>query len=117
MLSGRPGEVYNIGGGTEMTNRELTWRLLEVFGADWSMVEPVEDRLGHDSRYSLDFAKISSELGYAPRVPFDTGLTETIAGIERTVIGGRHCVLGSRRPDRVSWHPLCRPRQEFVQTA
>ena len=63
---------------SRLTNRELTWRLLEVFGADWSMVEPVEDRLGHDSRYSLDFAKISSELGYAPRVPFDTGLTETI---------------------------------------
>jgi len=75
---GRAGEIYNIGGGVEMTNRELTSRLLEGFGADWSVVEPVEDRLGHDRRYSLDFAKISSELGYAPRVPFDTGLTETI---------------------------------------
>jgi dTDP-glucose 4,6-dehydratase len=75
---GRAGEIYNIGGGVEMTNRELTSRLLAGFGADWSIVEPVEDRLGHDRRYSLDFAKISSELGYAPRVPFDTGLTETI---------------------------------------
>jgi dTDP-glucose 4,6-dehydratase len=76
---GRTGEVYNIGGGTELTNRELTERLLEACGAGWDMVEPVTDRLGHDRRYSLDISKVSSELGYAPRVAFDVGLAETIA--------------------------------------
>jgi dTDP-glucose 4,6-dehydratase len=76
--AGRIGEVYNIGGGVEMTNRELTSRLLEACGADWSMVEPVADRPGHDRRYSLDSAKISAELGYAPQRAFDEGLAETV---------------------------------------
>ncbi|MEP6527994.1 MAG: dTDP-glucose 4,6-dehydratase [Nocardioidaceae bacterium] len=76
---GRTGEVYNIGGGTEITNRELTERLLQACGAGWDMVEPVTDRLGHDRRYSVDISKVSSELGYAPQVPFDVGLAETIA--------------------------------------
>ena len=75
---GRAGEVYNIGGGTELTNRELTERLLQACGADWSSVEPVADRKGHDRRYSVDITKISTELGYQPRVPFDTGLAETV---------------------------------------
>ncbi|WP_093575842.1 dTDP-glucose 4,6-dehydratase [Amycolatopsis rubida] len=75
---GRPGEVYNIGGGTELTNRELTGRLLAAAGAGWEMVEPVADRKGHDRRYSVDIAKISGELGYAPRVSFEDGLAETV---------------------------------------
>ena len=75
---GRAGEVYNIGGGTELTNRELTEQLLEATGADWSRVEPVTDRKGHDRRYSVDIAKISSELGYRPEVPFEQGLAETV---------------------------------------
>ncbi|HEY3260191.1 MAG TPA: dTDP-glucose 4,6-dehydratase [Pseudonocardiaceae bacterium] len=74
---GRPGEVYNIGGGTELTNRELTSRLLAAMGADWSSVEMVIDRKGHDRRYALDISKISNELGYRPRVPFDEGLAAT----------------------------------------
>ena len=76
--SGRAGEVYNIGGGTELTNRELTERLLEACGADWSSVEQVTDRKGHDRRYSVDIAKISGELGYAPQVSFETGLADTV---------------------------------------
>ena len=76
---GRPGEVYNIGGGTELTNRELTTRLLALCGADESSVTPVADRLGHDRRYSVDWGKIHAELGYEPRVPFETGLAETVA--------------------------------------
>jgi dTDP-glucose 4,6-dehydratase len=75
---GRPGEVYNIGGGTELTNRELTARLLEAVGADWSMVDPVPDRKGHDRRYSVDIAKITNELGYAPRVSLDQGIADTV---------------------------------------
>lgn len=75
---GRPGEIYNIGGGTELTNRDLTERLLAAVGVGWEMVEPVADRKGHDRRYSVDIAKISGELGYAPRVSFEDGLAETV---------------------------------------
>ncbi|MFJ8964797.1 dTDP-glucose 4,6-dehydratase [Lentzea sp. NPDC102401] len=75
---GRPGEIYNIGGGTELTNRELTEKLLEATGRDWSAVEPVQDRLGHDRRYSVDISKIASELGYAPQVDFTVGLSDTV---------------------------------------
>ncbi|KFU83311.1 dTDP-glucose 4,6-dehydratase [Amycolatopsis lurida] len=76
---GRPGEVYNIGGGTELTNRELTERLLDAVGAGWDSVEPVVDRKGHDRRYSVDITKISRELGYAPRKSFEDGLADTVA--------------------------------------
>ena len=75
---GRPGEVYNIGGGTELTNRELTEKLVEACGATWDMVTPVTDRKGHDRRYSVSIDKIASELGYAPSVPFESGLAETV---------------------------------------
>ncbi|MCD9591028.1 dTDP-glucose 4,6-dehydratase [Streptomyces sp. 8ZJF_21] len=75
--NGRPGEVYNIGGGTELTNLELTERLLELLGADRSLIERVPDRKGHDRRYSVDIAKISAELGYRPEMSFENGLAET----------------------------------------
>lgn len=78
LAGGRTGEIYNIGGGTELTNKELTQRLLEATGADWSRVVPVEDRKGHDRRYSVDITKISEELGYEPGVDFDKGLAETV---------------------------------------
>lgn len=76
--SGTPGDIYNIGGGTELTNRELTGRVLEEMGMDSSMVRPVDDRPGHDRRYSVDHGKIRSELGYEPSVDFRTGLAETV---------------------------------------
>ncbi|HEX5596203.1 MAG TPA: dTDP-glucose 4,6-dehydratase [Micromonosporaceae bacterium] len=75
---GRPGEVYHIGGGTELTNREITERLLALCGAGSDQVVPVPDRKGHDRRYSLDTTKISTELGYAPSVDFDRGLADTV---------------------------------------
>ena len=78
LTKGRSGEVYNIGGGTELTNKELTQRLLDACGADWSSVDNVPDRKGHDRRYSLDITKISRELGYAPQVSFDEGLARTV---------------------------------------
>ncbi len=76
---GRPGEVYNIGGGTELSNRELTHLLLDAVGADASRIEHVPDRKGHDRRYSVDWSKIADELGYAPRTPFAEGLAATVA--------------------------------------
>jgi dTDP-glucose 4,6-dehydratase len=75
---GRAGEVYNIGGGTELSNRELTGRLLDACGASWDMVRQVEDRKGHDRRYSLDISKIREELGYEPQVTLDDGLAATV---------------------------------------
>ncbi|MFP5336354.1 MAG: dTDP-glucose 4,6-dehydratase [Actinomycetes bacterium] len=78
LTGGRAGEVYNIGGGTELTNRELTRLLLEACGAGWDRVRRVADRPGHDLRYSVDITKISNELGYEPRVDFASGLRETV---------------------------------------
>ncbi|MGY0018383.1 dTDP-glucose 4,6-dehydratase [Streptomyces sp. cg35] len=75
---GRPGEVYNVGGGLELTNRQLTERILAACDADWTSVEHVADRPGHDARYSVDWSKIRDELGYAPRRTFDEGLAATV---------------------------------------
>jgi dTDP-glucose 4,6-dehydratase len=75
---GRAGEVYNIGGGTELTNKELTGRLLAATGTDWDRVEQVPDRLGHDRRYSVDWSKIRAELGYEPAWTLDDGLAATV---------------------------------------
>ncbi len=78
LAEGRAGETYNIGGGTELTNVELTGKLLAAMGVGWEMVRRVEDRKGHDLRYSVDITKISEELGYQPRVPFERGLADTV---------------------------------------
>jgi len=78
LTDGRDGEIYNVGGGTELSNRDLTERLLDLCGADRSMIRPVADRKGHDLRYSLDDTKIHAELGYEPRVRFDSGLAEVV---------------------------------------
>jgi dTDP-glucose 4,6-dehydratase len=78
LMNGRSGEVYNIGGGRELTNNEITSLILEAMGADESSIEYVEDRKGHDLRYSVDWSKINRELGYKPQVKFENGLRETI---------------------------------------
>jgi dTDP-glucose 4,6-dehydratase len=75
---GRAGHVYHVGGGTELSNRDLTALLLDAFGAGWDRVEHVADRKGHDLRYALDDSKIREELGYAPEVPFADGLAATV---------------------------------------
>jgi len=75
---GKPGQIYNIGGGRELNNRELTDTILALMGRDSTSIEYVEDRLGHDLRYSVSHEKISRELGYQPQVTFEQGLLETI---------------------------------------
>jgi dTDP-glucose 4,6-dehydratase len=78
LTKGRAGEVYNIGGGTELTNVELTHKILEAMGVGEEFIQPVEDRKGHDLRYSVDISKINKELGYSPQVNFEEGLEQTI---------------------------------------
>ncbi|MFJ9411401.1 dTDP-glucose 4,6-dehydratase [Streptomyces sp. NPDC101393] len=92
---GEPGEIYHIGGGTELTNRAFVDRLLDAFGLDDSMVHRVPDRKAHDRRYSVNIDKIRSRLGYAPRVLFETGLAETIRWYTE---------------NRDWWEPLRRPQ-------
>ena len=75
---GVAGEVYNVPGGAELTNRELAARLLDLLGKPWSLVRSVEDRPGHDRRYAMDGARLRA-LGWANRVDFETGLAETVA--------------------------------------
>jgi dTDP-glucose 4,6-dehydratase len=75
---GEAGESYNIGGGLELSNRELTERVLAAMGADWGSVQSVEDRKGHDRRYSVNDGRLRA-LGYAPQHRFDEGLAETVA--------------------------------------
>jgi dTDP-glucose 4,6-dehydratase len=78
---GAAGEVYHIAGTAELTNLELTGRLLAALGAGWDRVERVEDRKGHDRRYSLSDAKLRA-LGYAPEVGFEEGLAATVRWYE-----------------------------------
>jgi dTDP-glucose 4,6-dehydratase len=78
LREGAIGEIYNIGAGNELTNRVITDKLLEILGKDESSVYYVEDRLGHDRRYSIATDKVRS-LGWAPQVSFEAGLEETVA--------------------------------------
>lgn len=78
LMKGRAGEIYNIGGGEELTNKELTKLILDAFNKSDENIEFVPDRLGHDLRYSVDCGKISSELGYKPQVQFKVGIQESI---------------------------------------
>jgi dTDP-glucose 4,6-dehydratase len=79
LRQGRAGEAYNIGGGEEATNREITDLVLRHTGADESLVRRVDDRPGHDRRYSLDTTKIRSELGWEPQVRLAEGFPRTAA--------------------------------------
>ncbi len=76
---GRPGEIYNIGGGHEVENIEVVERIIELTGANPALLQHVEDRPGHDRRYSLNCEKAKRELGWEPIVPFAEGLTQTVA--------------------------------------
>ncbi|MGW0085236.1 dTDP-glucose 4,6-dehydratase [Streptomyces sp. NPDC003393] len=76
--NGRPGEIYNIGGGNDRTNRAITERLLDLTGQGQEMIRHVADREAHDLRYAIDDSKIREELGYAPLTGFDDGLAATV---------------------------------------
>ena len=74
---GEPGETYNVGGGNEIPNIELTKRVLKLLGKPETLIKPVTDRPGHDRRYSLDCGKLKA-MGWAPQVPFEQGLKATV---------------------------------------
>jgi dTDP-glucose 4,6-dehydratase len=74
---GKHGDVYNVGGGNEVKNVDLTHRILELTGRPPSLIQPVQDRPGHDRRYALDTTKLRG-LGWAPRERFDDGLAATV---------------------------------------
>jgi len=77
LTDGEVGTVYNVGAGNEITNLDLTHRLLALCGADGSAVEQVADRPGHDRRYSVDTRRIRS-IGWAPTHDLDEGLAATV---------------------------------------
>jgi dTDP-glucose 4,6-dehydratase len=79
---GIEGEVYNIGGGNDVMNVDLTTRILAALGKPASLIKPVADRPGHDRRYCLDTSKLRA-LGWAPQVPFEKGLHETVEWYRR----------------------------------
>ncbi len=78
LKNGKSGEVYNIGGGQELSNLEITDLIVKSMSADSTSIEYVEDRKGHDFRYSVNSEKAKKELGYEPKIDFGTGLRETI---------------------------------------
>jgi len=80
--AGANGEVYNIGGGNEVRNIDLTHQLLSLAGKTAALIRPVADRPGHDRRYCLDTTKLRG-LGWSPQTPFEAGLDETVEWYRR----------------------------------
>ena len=78
LLRGRKGEIYNISAAEEKTNLEVIKAILHIMGKDENLIEFVEDRPGHDLRYSLDSSKLRGELGWSPRQSFADGIEETV---------------------------------------
>lgn len=75
---GKPGETYCLGGNNELTNLELTKKILKLIGMSAKMIEYVADRPGHDLRYAIDFSKAEKKLGWKPQIDFQEGLKKTI---------------------------------------
>ena len=78
LMQGKPGEVYNIGSGNEQNNLDITRQILSILGRPESLIKFVTDRPGHDRRYAINSDKITRELGWKTRIPFEQGLRETV---------------------------------------
>jgi dTDP-glucose 4,6-dehydratase len=105
---GCPGAIYHISGDVQLTNRELTGLLLDACGAGWEMVRHVEDRKGHDRRYSLDDS-VLRRMGYAPAKPFAENLRATVRWYEENRAWWQP--LKARQPGPHDQHPLSREMQ------
>jgi len=75
---GKPGEIYNISAGNEVTNLDIVRRILDLLGKPESLIAFVEDRPGHDTRYSLDSSKLRAQLGWHPGFSFEQALESTV---------------------------------------
>jgi len=78
LRKGQPGEIYNISSGNELTNIEIVTKIVDLLDKPKDMITFVEDRPGHDVRYSLDSSKIRSKLGWKPKFSFEKALKETV---------------------------------------
>ena len=78
LTGGKSGEIYNIGGGNEITNIEITRLILSLMGRGESEISFVDDRLGHDFRYSVNTSKMQTQLKYSPKIGFESGLKSTV---------------------------------------
>ena len=76
--TGKIGEIYNIGAGNEINNFNLVKQILLILQKDESLISFVEDRKGHDRRYSINAQKLKTELGWQPQIPFEKGLFDTV---------------------------------------
>jgi dTDP-glucose 4,6-dehydratase len=74
---GKNSETYNIGGGNELENRDITFKILELLGKPDTLIKRVADRQGHDRRYSLDASKLE-KVGFEPSMDFESGLRKTV---------------------------------------
>lgn len=116
LRSGADGEVYNFGGNSERTNLELTSALLKLLDKPESLIRYVEDRLGHDRRYAIDYSKATRELGWTPQVTFEDGLRETIDWYVAN-IGWVDRVRSGEYRKWVETNYSERPSQQQTQTA
>jgi dTDP-glucose 4,6-dehydratase len=75
---GKPGEIYNVASGEERRNIEVVKAILDILGKPYDLIKFVEDRPGHDFRYSMDFSKVMKECGWKPKTKFEEGLEKTV---------------------------------------
>jgi dTDP-glucose 4,6-dehydratase len=94
---GRSGETYHIGGGHPLANLDVLRMLLQIAGRPESLLTSVTDRLGHDRRYAVDFAKTTRELGWRPQIPFDEGLSATVDWYRENSAWVERCRSGEYR--------------------
>jgi len=85
MREGKPGEVYNIGAGTELPNIEIVRLILRILGKPEKLIRFVEDRPGHDRRYAMDATKLTKELGWKPLIDFQKGMSLTVQWYKENV--------------------------------
>ncbi len=78
LKQGEPGSIYNIGGGNERTNLDVVRSVLRVLDKPESLIRHIEDRPGHDRRYSMNSSRLEAELGWQARADFDVGIEETV---------------------------------------
>ena len=101
---GRPGAVYNIGARSERKNLDVVRQILAAVGKPESLIRYVEDRPGHDRRYAIDPARVETELGWRPQVPFEDGLARTVAWYRENEGWWRRVKDGSYRDFYEAWY-------------